>query len=188
MTVLAEELLVLNSEGALWQQARPLLDAALRLEQQDDTYVWHGWQKDQIRAFLSTLPSPCSLVVGVWDTLAATSSRPAQEQLVLGAVCEVVQGTVCSICTFENLVAAGLKPIAELEIGMEDALEIMHYARRQVAPVAWALFIERTAWDEWLFTSSENGGALDKGELLGKLADKGRCVLMGSQAALHEQA
>jgi hypothetical protein len=183
--VLAEELLVLNGEDALWQQARPLLDAALRLEQHDDTYIWHGWQKSQIRAFLNALPSPCSLVMGVWDTL-ALADQPVQEKLVLGVVCEVVRGVVCSIRTFESLVAAGLKPIDELEIGMEDALLILRYARRQVAPVAWALFIEKAAWDEWLFASAEDGGALDKGELLGNYADRGRCVLMGSQAASYD--
>ena len=185
--MLAEELLVLNSNNTLWQTARPLLDAALRLEQQNETYTWHGWQKASIQAFLATLPSPCSLVVGVWDTLPATSTQPAQDKLVLGVVCEVVQGTVRALSTFESLVDVGLKPVDELEISMEAALAIMHHARRQVAPVAWALFIEKTAWDEWLFADAEDGGALDKGALLAELAHHGRCVLMGSQAALYEQ-
>lgn len=185
--MLAEELLVLNGTDTLWQTARPLLDAALRLAQQDETYIWHGWQKASIQTFLAALPSPCSLVVGVWDTLPATGTQPAQDRLVLGVVCEVVQGTVRALSTFESLVAAGLKPMDELEISMDDALEIMHYARRQVAPVAWALFTEQTAWNEWLFASAEDGGALDKGALLAELAHRGRCVLMGSQAALYEQ-
>lgn len=183
--MLADELLILNSEDALWQQARPLLEAALRLDQQDDTCVWHGWQKGQIGTFLKALPSPCSLVVGVWDAL-VLADRSTQDRLVLGVVCEVIEGVVCSVRTFESLVAAGLKPIDQLEIGMEDALSILRYARRQTAPVAWALFCEKSAWDEWLFASAEDGGALDKGELLGNLAEKGRCVLMGSQAASHE--
>lgn len=178
--MLAEELLVRNGEGALWETARPLLDTALRLEQNDDTYTWHGWQKSQMNSFLAALPSPCSLVVGVWDTLPAAGARPAQDKLVLGVACEVEEGVVRSICTFEQFVSAGLKPVGELEIGMEDALEIMHYARRQVAPVAWALFIEKTAWDEWLFTST------DKGRLLDELVRRGRCVLMGSQSSSHE--
>lgn len=184
--MLAEELLILNGEDSLWQAVRPLLDAALRLEHNDDTSIWHGWQKGQVNAFLAALPSPCSLVAGVWDTFPSTSTQPAQDKLVLGVVCEVGQGAVRSICTFESLVVAGLKPVSELEIGVEDALEIMHYARRQVAPVAWALFIEKAAWDEWLFAVADNGGPLDKGELLGRFARQGRCVLMGSQATLHE--
>ena len=64
--VLAEELCVLDGDSALWRPARPLLDAALRLEQNDDTYSWHGWNKQQIIAFLDQLPQKCSLVVGVW--------------------------------------------------------------------------------------------------------------------------
>lgn len=185
--VLAEEFLILNGTDALWQTARPLLDVALHLEQQDDTYSWHGWQKAPIQAFLAALPSPCSLVVGVWDTFPATSTQPAQDKLVLGVVCDVAQGTVRALHTFEALVTVGLKSVDELEISMEDALEIMHYARRQVAPVAWALFIEKTAWDEWLFTDTEDGWTMDKGALLDTFANKGRCVLMGSQATLHEQ-
>lgn len=183
--MLAEELLVLNDETPLWQQARFLVNAALRLEQNDASYIWHGWQKAQIGAFLHTLPDPCSLVVGVWGRIPATASCPSQEKLVLGVVCEVVEGVIRSICGFERLVAAGLKPVDTLEIGLEDALEIMHYARKQVAPVAWALFTEQATWNTWLFTADEDGGALDKGELLRTLARKGDCVLMGSQAASH---
>lgn len=176
--MLAEELLILNGTDTLWQTARPLLEAALCLEQQDDRYCWHGWQKAPMQTFLATLPASCSLVVGVWET----SLQTAQDTLVLGVVCDVAQGIIRALWTFEALVAAGLKPVEELEISLEDALEIMHYARRQVAPVAWALFIEKTAWDEWLFATTEDGGALDKGALLATLVSKGRCVLMGSQA------
>lgn len=180
--VLAEELVVFDGEDALWQVARPLLDAALFLEHAAETSTWHGWQKRQVDAFLAALPSPCSLVAGVWDTLPATDTDPEQDKLVLGVVCAVEQGEVRSLCTFASLVSAGLKPVDELEIGMEDALEIMHYARRRVAPVAWALFIEKTAWDEWIFAMVDDGGVLDKGEILTRFAASGRCVLMGSQA------
>jgi hypothetical protein len=183
--VLAEEFLVLDGEDIFWQMARPLLEAALRLERADEVFVWHGWQKSQIEAFLTRLPSPCSLVAGVWDTLPATSIKTSEDKLVLGVVCAVEQGEVRALGTFASLVAVGLKPVNELEIGMEDALEIMHYARRKVAPVAWALFIEKTAWDEWIFAAEESGEALDKGEVLSRLARQGRCVLMGSQAALQ---
>lgn len=185
--MLAEELLILNGEGPLWQTVRPLLDAALRLEQLGDTSVWHGWKKSQVNTFLAELPSPCSVLAGIWDTVPATDTYPAQDRLVLGVVCKVEQGAILSISTFESLVAAGLKSVETLEIGMEDALEIMHYARRQVAPVAWALFSEKSAWDEWLFAAGDADGARDKGQLLGELVAQGRCVLMGSQAALHEQ-
>lgn len=182
--MLAEELLIFNGTDTLWQTARPFLEAALRLEQQDERFTWHGWQKGPVQTFLATLPSPCSLVVGVWDTLPETNGQAAQDTLVLGVVCHVIQGQVHALWTFEALVEAGLKPVDELAISMEDALDIMHYARRQVAPVAWALFTEKAAWDEWLFATAEDGGPLDKGALLALLADKGRCVLMGSQA--HE--
>ena len=181
--MLAEELLVLDGEDALWQAARPLLDAALSLEYADETATWHGWQKRQVNAFLASLPSPCSLVVGAWDTLPATETDPEQDRLVLGIVCAVEQGEIRSLCTFTSLVQAGLKPVDELEIGMEDALDIMHYARRRVAPVAWALFIEKAAWDEWIFATADDEGVLDKGEVIARFALQGRCVLMGSRAA-----
>ena len=180
--MLAEELQVLDGEDGLWLAVRPLLDAALRLDRREETFVWRGWQRNQIDAFLATLPSPCSLVVGVWETFPATETGSAQDKLVLGVVCLVKGGEVCSLSTFTSLVQAGLKPVDELEIGMEDALEIMHYARRQVGPVAWALFIEKAAWDEWIFTAADGDGALDKGALLDRLVQEGRCVLMGSQA------
>jgi len=180
--VLAEELQVLDGEDALWLAVRPLLDAALRLERREETFVWRGWQKSVVNTFLAALPSPCSLVVGAWDTFPATDTDPARDKLVLGIVCSVEWGEICSLRTFASLVADGLKPVDELEIGMEDALEIMHYARKQVAPVAWALFIEKAAWDEWIFAAADDDGALDKGALLNRLAQEGRCVLMGSCA------
>ncbi len=182
--MLAEELVVLDGEDALWQAVRPLLNLALRLEQGDETSHWRGWQKRQIEAFLGGLPSPCSLVVGAWETLPATALESAQDRLVLGIICGVEQGEIRSLGTFASLVAAGLKPVEELEIGMEDALEVMHYVRRKLAPVAWALFIEKAAWDEWIYTAAEDDGPLDKGELLDRFVQMGRCVLMGSQAAL----
>lgn len=186
--MLAEEIrLVLDDEDPLWRVARPLLDAILHLEESRESDVWYGWQKSQVSTFLAKLLSPCSLVVGVWDTIHAMDNQPAQDKLVLGAVCGVENGTVCSIGSFETLVSAGMKSVDNLEIGMEDALEIMHYARKQFAPVAWALFIEKSAWDEWLFTAGEDGAGVDKGKMLRQLVHLGRCVLMGSQAALRER-
>lgn len=179
--MLAEELRVLNGEDTLWRTARPLLDAVLRMERADETFVWHGWQKSQINTFLASLPSPCSLVVGAWDTL-ADETQQVQDKLVLGIVCAVEQGEIRSLSTFTSLVSAGLKPIEELEIGMEDALEIMHYARRQVGPVAWALFLEKATWDEWILAEAHEGGAVDKGKLLDEFIEAGRCVVMGSRA------
>jgi hypothetical protein len=97
----------------------------------------------------------------------------------------VVEGDICSIRTFEELTAAGLKPVQQVEPGIDDALEIMRIVRLQVAPVAWALFTERETWNEWLFAGGDDGGVIDKGELLASLARQGRCVLMGSQAGHH---
>jgi len=183
--VLAEELVVLNGDSPLFRPVRPLLDAALRLEQQDESYSWHGWDKQQIQAFLASLPSSCSLVVGVWETIPADDKRPEHEQLVLGCVCEVHEGVVYSIRTFDALEMAGLKPADHLEPGIDDALEIMRAARTLTSVVAWALFIEKTAWDEWLFASGDDGAVIDKGELLASYARQGRCVLMGSRTAHH---
>ena len=109
--------------------------AALRLEQNNDTYSWHGWNKQQITTFLDRLSPRCSLVVGVWETVPGEAGIPEREELALGVVCEVVNGEVHSICTFQALTSVGLKP--ELEPGVDDALEIMRAARRLVAPVAW---------------------------------------------------
>jgi hypothetical protein len=107
------------------------------------------------------------------------------EQLVLGVACEVVEGEVCSIRTFEALREAGLKPTEQLEPGIDDALEIMRVVKMQVAPVAWGLFTDKATWDEWLFASGEDGGSIDKGELLASFARRGRCVLLGSRTAHH---
>ncbi len=90
-----------------------------------------------------------------------------------------------SISTFEALEMAGLKPADHLEPGIDDALEIMRAARTLTSVVAWALFIEKTAWDEWLFASGDDGAVIDKGELLASYARQGRCVLMGSRTAHH---
>src|SRR5947209_15313690 len=90
--VLAEELVVIDGDAQLWRAARPLLDIALRLEQNDDTYSWHGWSKEQIRIFLQSLPPLCSLVLGVWEAKPEPEDGDAQahEELKLGIVCEVV--------------------------------------------------------------------------------------------------
>jgi hypothetical protein len=179
--VLADELVVLDVGSRLWEPARALLDAALRLEQHDDTYIWHGWDKRQMSQFLKNLPSPCSVIVGVWKTILAEDGAEQHEELALGVVCGVVEGEVRSIGTFDALIPAGLKPAKELEPGFDDAIEIMRAARELMGPVAWALFIEKPTWDEWLFASGDDGAVVDKGELLASFARQGRCVLMGNQ-------
>jgi hypothetical protein len=183
--VLANELVVLDADSCLWQAARPLLNAALQLDQSASAYSWHGWDKLQINSFLKNLPSPCSLVVGVWKTVLMEDGGAEHEELALGIVCEVVEGEVRSICTFEALASAGLKPVKELEPGIDDAVEIMRAARNLLSPVAWALFIEKSAWDEWLFAGGEDGAVANKGKLLASYARQGRCILMGSQARHH---
>lgn len=185
--MLAEELLIIDGDARLWQAARPLLDVALRMEQSDEAFVWHGWDCQQIERFLKQLPSPSSVVVGVWETVPTDEEEqsPERDLLILGIVCEVVEGEVRSIRTFEALEDAGLKPVVQLEPGYEDALEVLRVARKEVAPVAWALFIDKPAWDEWLFADGADGGVVDKGELLAQFAHRGRCVLLGSQVS-HE--
>lgn len=188
MSVLAEELVVIDAQSPLWATARPLLDAALRLEQNDENYVWHGWNKQQIESLLANLPPRCSLVVGVWEVQADEGTAIEQEILSVGIVCEVVDGTVTSIRTFDALMEAGLKATNELEPGFEDAVAIMRAARSMVAPVAWALFTDRETWNEWVLGCNEDDGdgvnsVRDKGELLATLAREGRCVLMGSRTA-----
>jgi len=183
--VLAEELLVVDPDSPLWSAARPYLDIALRLEQNDDSYSWHGWHKHQVEQFLKSLPPRCSLVIGVWETLTEEAASSEHEPLILGVACEVIEGQVCSIRTFEALTAAGLKPASQLEPAIDDALEIMRLVKAQVAPVAWALFTNKATWDEWLFTSAANGGIIDKGEILASLARQGRCVLLGTRSAHH---
>ena len=183
--MLAEELVVIDPNSPLWDAARPYLDLALRLERSDDSYSWHGWQKHRVEQFLNKLPTRCSLVVSVWETLPAEAVTSEHEPLILGVACEVVEGQVCSIRTFEALTAVGLKPTTQLEPAIDDALEIMRLVRAQVAPVAWALFTDKATWDEWLFTDAANDRILDKGETLVTLARQGRCVLLGSQNSHH---
>ena len=179
--MLAEEFTVIDADSPLWLPVRPLLDIALRFEQNDDTYSWHGWNKQQMRYFLNSLPQRSSLVVAVWETIPEKGSSPEYENLVLGFICEIIDGKVCSICTFDALTIVGLKPSKQLEPGVDDAREIIDQTEKLVAPVAWALFIEKSAWDEWLFTSGDDGIVIDKGQLLATFAHHGRCVLMGSQ-------
>ncbi len=186
--VLAEELTVLDVESPLWKTARPLLDIALRLEQNDETYTWHGWRKQQINAFLKDLPEHCSLLVGVWQEDGSESGQQDvshHETLHLGCICEVMRGEVYSIRTFAALTDADLPPIDQLEPGYQHALALMRATRQQVAPVAWALFTEKKAWDEWLFAEQDGEPIVDKGELLISFARQGRCVLMGSRTAHH---
>lgn len=183
--MLAEELLIIDGDAPLFRPLRPLVDSALRLDHSDDAYNWHGWNKAQIERFLQSLSQPCSLVAGVWETVPGEGETPEQEKLVLGCVCEVRDGEVQTIRTFEALAQAGLKAVDQLEPGIEDALEIMR-AARSIAPVAYALFIEKPAWDEWIFANREDGGVVDKGEALAAIAREGRCVLMGSQVAGHQ--
>ena len=66
---LAEELSVLDADAPLWNAARSLLDIAFRLEQNAETYLWHGWNKQQIDHFLRSLPTHCTLLVGVWEPI-----------------------------------------------------------------------------------------------------------------------
>src|SRR5215471_17097417 len=183
--MLSEELVVLDGNSASWIAARPLLDAALRLEQQDENYSWHGWNKEQVGVFLKNLPAHCSLVVGVWEIVPLTNSREEYEHLILSLVCEVVEGEVRSIRTFEAL---GHESVEQLEPGIEDALEIMRLVRMQVAPVAWALFIDKITWDTWLFDSGAEGAVINKGGLLASFVRQGRCVLLGSRGESHMDA
>jgi hypothetical protein len=75
--------------------------------------------------------------------------------------------------------ADGLKPWNELESGIDYALEIVRHTEKVVVPIAWALFMGKSAWDEWLFAEIDEGIVLDKGRELMKLARQGRCVLTG---------
>jgi len=182
--VLAEDLSVIDADSSLWNAIRPILDAALRLEQNDDTYLWHGWSKRQINAFLGTLPTHCTLIIGVWDTVIDEESNLECEVLIVGSVCEVIEHEVHSIRTFEALVPADLPSVEALEPGFEHAFALMRAARAQIAPVAWAVFTDKATWDEWLFAARDDtGGEVDKGKLLASFARQGRCVLMGSQAS-----
>ena len=49
----------------------------------------------------------------------------------------------------------------------------MRVVRLQVAPVEWALFIDKVTWDEWLFADGADGSVIDKGELLISFARRG---------------
>jgi hypothetical protein len=184
--MLPEEIQIIDGDTPLFRPLRPLVDSALRLDHNDEAYNWHGWNKAQIEHFLQSLPPSCSLVAGVWETVPGEGETAEHEILVLGCVCEVRDGEVQTIRTFEALAEAGLKAVDQLEPGIEDALEIMR-AARTIAPVAYALFIEKPAWDEWIFANVEDGGVVDKGEALAAIAQEGRCVLMGNQVAAHHQ-
>ena len=185
--MIAEELVILDPDSASWQAVRPLLTIALNIEQREQ-YVWHGWEKSQITRFLERLPRHSTLIVGVWAT---NADEQDHEHLQSGFICEVREGQVCSIRTFESLVGEDVPLISELEPGAEHALAIMRSVRTHIAPVAWALFTDKVAWDEWL-TMDEHGRdadqeSVDKGALLMTLARQGRCVLMGSQSHYHER-
>jgi hypothetical protein len=181
--VLVDELSIVDAASSLWQPLRPLLEIALSLDQQDASYSWHGWNKAQIDSFLQPLPEHCSLLLGVWDTFVSEQDKAEHETLVVGCVCEVRDGAICSIRTFEAL--SDIPAIAQLEPGFEHGLELMRAVKMQVAPVAWALFTDKHTWDEWLFAESDDGNIVDKGEVLAQFARQGRCVLMGSQARQH---
>ncbi len=188
--MLAEELSVLDADAPLWNAARSLLDIAFRLEQNAETYSWHGWNKRQIDRFLQSLPAHCTLLVGVWEPItdgeeASGAVTPDRDALVLGFVGEVVRGEVCSVRTFEALNDASLPSVQALEPGFEHARELMRSVKTQIASVAWALFTDKATWDEWLFASGDDGGFIDKGALLAELARQGRCVLMGTQTIQH---
>jgi hypothetical protein len=178
--VLAEDLLLVDTQSTLWDTVRPLLDVAVGLEQGDERYAWHGWNRKQIDAFLAHLPDHCTLIAGVWETV---SNENDKEQLVLCCIGEVIEGRLHSLRTYEALDDENLPPMAELEPGFEDARLLMNSAREHIAPVAWALFIDKATWDEWILTAGEDESVIDKGELLASLARQGRCVLMGSQVA-----
>lgn len=196
--MLAEELMVLDADSPLWSTARPLLDVALQLEQHDETFAWHGWDKRQVNQFLASLPPGCTLVVGVWDIFQeevkraegaegadGAAAQVEHEILTIGLVCEVLDGVIHSIRTFNALLNAGLKPVERLEPGIEDATEILRVVRTAISPVAWALFIDRATWNEWVYASDDEGHGMNKGELLATFAQQGRCVLLGGQTYHH---
>ncbi len=177
--MLAEELHIVDADAPSWPLIRPLLNNAMLLER-NDTFVWHGWNKAQVTTFLAHLPAHCTILVGVWS---ASENEQQQEHLVLSCVCEIVNGEIQTVRTFETLTDAGLPSSQELEPSSEHALELMRVVRQTIAPVAWALFTEKATWDEWVYSGNEN--VIDKGALLASLAAQGRCVLMGSQARNH---
>jgi len=187
--VLTEDFLIIDPNSPSWSAIRPYVEAALRLEQNEGSSVWHGWDKRQIDAFLQQLPSPCSLLVAVWETQddvgGEMQGHNAREVLVLGCVCEVVAGEVRSIRTFESLQGDDLPPLEKLEPGYEHAFELMRTVRKLVAPVTWGLFTDKQTWNEWVLQEGNNSLPYDKGKLLTGLAQQGKCVLMGSQTTHH---
>jgi hypothetical protein len=201
--VLAEDFVIVDANSPSWSTIRPYVEAALRLEQNEGPPVWHGWDRQQINTFLAGLPSPCTLLVAVWEgedaveydsreqksvsdgdaaTDAISSPLPS---FVLGCVCEVVVGEVRSIRTFESLQDENLPRLDELVPDYQHAFELMRVVRKLVAPVAWGLFTDRPTWNEWVFAANSAGIPVDKGKLLTDLAQQGRCVLMGSQTTHH---
>jgi hypothetical protein len=180
--VIAETLQVIDAGSPLGLALRPLIDAALRLENNDDSYSWHGWDKQMIETFLQSLPASCCLVVGVWESLPPAEGEVfGEERLVLGGACQVLEGEIQAIYSFDALAEAGLKPVAQLEPGLSDALDIIRAAKKLIAPVAWALFTDSDTWNVWVYGSSDEL-QLNKAEALAALARQGRCVLLGSQA------
>ena len=134
----AEEFIVIDCDSPLWLSTRPLLDIAVRLDQNEETYSWNGWNKRQVKGFLDSLPSRSSLVVGVWETIPEKEGSDECENLFIGLVCEIIDGEVNSIRTFDALTRVGLKPSNQLEPSIDDAREIIRHAEKLVAPVGWA--------------------------------------------------
>lgn len=183
--MLAEEFKVIDSDSTLWLSSNSLLDIVRRFEEQNEAYSWNGWNNQQIRNFLQSLPARSSIVVGVWETIAEKDGSAESEKLVIGLICEVIHGEVYSIRTFDALSSDGLKPSNQLEPGIDDARKIILYTEKLVAPVAWALFTEKTTWDELLFSSVDNGTVVDKAQQLAALIHQGRCVIMGNKTKYH---
>lgn len=181
----AEEIIVIDSDSPLWLSTNSILDAAIRFEQNNEDYCWNGWNKRQIQVFLDSLPARTSLVAGVWEAKIEKEGSPECEKLVVGLVCEIIDGEVSSIRTFDALTVGGLKPSNQLEPGIDDAREIIRYTEMLVAPVVWALFTEKSTWDEWLFANADESTVVDKGQQLTTFTQQGRCVLMGSQTKYH---
>ncbi|HYX48389.1 MAG TPA: hypothetical protein VE843_01505 [Ktedonobacteraceae bacterium] len=181
----AEEFIVIDADSPLWSSARPLLDLAVRLDQNEETYSCNGWNKRQIRGFLDSLPSRSSVIVGVWETIPEKEGSSEHENLFIGLVCEIIDGEINSIRTFDALTLGGLKPSNQLEPSIDDAQEIIGHVEKLVAPVTWALFTEKSTWDEWLLANLDDSIEVDKGKQLIALVHQGRCVLMGRQTKYH---
>ncbi len=179
--MIAEEFMVIDDSSPLWQSCSSLMDVALRIDGSDDGYSWNGWNKQQIRNFLHSLPSKSSIVLGVWEMSCGKEHYSEREELAIGLVFEVIDGDVYSVRTFDALKADGLKPSNQLEAGIDDAREIIRHAEKVVAPVAWALFLEKTTWDEWLFETIDIDAQADKAQQLEVMTNQGRCVILGSK-------